>query len=65
LVEADNVKIRELVIATLKQHPVGLCPREIFEILKDYTKHEIRQVLSAMWEEDHNILGEDRKLRIR
>lgn len=65
MVEADNVKIRELVIATLKEHPNGLCPREIFDILKDYTKHEIRGILTTLWEEDHNILGVDRKLRIR
>jgi hypothetical protein len=69
LPEIDNalkIRIRESITQTLKEHPEGLCPRDIFEILANvYNKNDMRQVLSIMWNEDNNILGSDRKLRLK
>lgn len=62
----QQIKIRKSITQILTEHPEGLCPREIFEILNElYTKHDIKEVLAIMWNEDNSMLGSDRKLRIK
>jgi hypothetical protein len=60
-------QIRATIIETLKQNPMGLSPKEIYEKLnKNYDKKDLQEVLSFLCKEDLFVVNkENRKLTFK
>jgi hypothetical protein len=58
-------RIKTSISSTLQQHPEGITPKQLFDTLaKDFNRQDMQEVLTAMYQDDHSITVQDRKLTL-